>query len=372
MILQNIVRWAVALALLAVLGACSLPRGAALQQEIVGARTDPEARFQVVPVSPENVGALADWPVTGWRGHYRWFAAGRGPVSPIIRAGDTITLTVWDSQETSLLTTADQRNAVLPDMTVSPSGTVFVPYVDEVDVRGLTPTEARARIQDAMTAIVPSAQVQLTHQPGRQNTVDAVRGVASPGSYPVPDRNYTILSLISEAGGISTDLRNPLVRVIRDGQTYEIRAETLLGDAGRNVLLRGGDKVIVDEDQRSFIALGATGREELVYFTQERLSTLEALAIVGGLSDNRADLNGVLILRQYGGDALRADGSGPEKQQVVFTFDLSSADGLFAARNFRVNPEDVVVATESPVTSARTILGLIGSGVGVRNALNND
>ncbi len=360
------------MAALILLGACSLPRGAALQSEITAAETDELASFQVVPVSRANVRGLADWPDTGWHGHYHWFESRQGPASPLIRTGDQVTLTIWDSQDTSLLTAPDQRNVVLPDMTVSAAGTIFLPYVDEVRVRGLTPDAARRRVQSELEVIVPSAQVQLQHAPGHQNAVDAVRGVASPGKYPLPDRNYSILTLLSEAGGISTSLRNPLVRVIRGGKTYEIRASTLLENASRNVILQGGDKIVVDEDNRSFIALGATGTEQLVYFEQEHLTTLEALAIVGGLSDNRADLEGVLILREYPASALRGDDSGPQKDQVVFTFDLTSAEGLFAARNFGVNPDDVVIATESPITSARTILGLVGSVVGIGNAVNNE
>lgn len=365
-------KWAGTLVLLLVLGACSLPRGAALQQEITRAEKDETANVQVVPVARTNVKTLAGWPATGWHGHYHWFETGQGPSSPVIRTGDRVTLTIWDSQESSLLTTPAQRNVVLPDLVVSSAGTVFLPYVDEVSIRGLTPPAARKRIQREMEDIIPSAQVQLSHEPGRQNTVDAVRGLAQPGTYPLPDRNYTILSLISEAGGIATSLRNPLVRLIRSGQTYEIRATTLLEEARRNVVLRGGDKVIVEEDTRSFIALGSTGREELVYFEKETLTTLEALAVVGGLSESRADLKGLLILREYPVKTLRADDSGPNKDQVVFTFDLTSADGLFAAGKFNVHPGDVVIASESPVTSIRTVFGLIGSVIGLGNAISNN
>lgn len=370
--MQTIVKWSAALLLVILTTACTLPRGAALQGEITRAQSSDDAAFQVVPVGRENIEALTAWPVTGWAGHYRWFEANRGPASALIKTGDTVSVTIWDSQESSLLTTPLQRNVILPDMTVSASGTVFLPYVDEVVVRGLTPADARRRLQKELEGIVPSAQVQLKHTPGHQNTVNAVRGFAAPGSYPMPDRNYSILSLISEAGGISTSLRNPLVRVIRGHETFEIRAKTLLENAERNVTLRGGDKVIVDEDDRSFIALGATGREELVYFDQEYLTTLEALAQVGGLSDARANLKGVLILREYSPKALRLDGEGPEKEQVIFAFDLTSADGLFAARSFRVNPNDVVIASESPVTSLRTIFGLVGSAIGLGNALDNN
>lgn len=371
MVVRKLARWGLSALVLLSLGACSLPRGAALQSEIVNAQDDELAAFQVVPVSRDNVSSLTQWPLTGWHGHYHWFDAAGGPPSPLLQTGDLVTLTIWDNQESSLLTAPGQRNVVLPDMAVGANGAIFLPYVDEVRVRGLTPDAARRRVQSALETIVPSAQVQLNHTPGHKSSVDAVRGLASPGSYPLPDRNYSILSLISEAGGISTSLRNPLVRVIRGGTTYEIRANTLLENASRNVTLRGGDKIIVDEDDRSFIALGATGSEQLVYFEQEHLTTLEALAIVGGLADTRADLQGLLILREYAGKDLALDDSGPQKDQVVFTFDLTSADGLFAARKFQVNPDDVVIASESPITSARTVLGLIGSVVGLGGAVNN-
>jgi polysaccharide export outer membrane protein len=54
---------------------------------------------------------------------------------------------------------------------------------------------------------------------------------------------------------------------------------------------------------------------------------------------------------------------------VVFTIDLTSADGLFAARRFQINPEDVVLATESPVTSVNVVFNLIGAALGIANRI---
>jgi polysaccharide export outer membrane protein len=58
-------------------------------------------------------------------------------------------------------------------------------------------------------------------------------------------------------------------------------------------------------------------------------------------------------------------------EQVIFTFDLTSADGLFAARNFQINPDDTILATESPVTATRTVLGLVGAVFGMANVISN-
>lgn len=349
--------------------ACALPRGAAIQGEVIRNKDRDTASFSVVSVNQTTIDDLRKWPVTGWAGHYHWFSGTRGPKSNIIRAGDLIDLVIWDNQETSLLTSATEQNVKMTGLKVAPNGTVFVPYIDEVRIGGTTPEKARAMIEERLEVVVPDAQVQLSLQAGPDNSVDAVRGFASPGTYPMPDRDFSLLSLISAAGGMSSSLENPLVRVIRDNRSYEIRADKLFKTPSTNVVLRGGDQISVEEDDRYFVALGATGTETLVPFNQEHITAIEALALLGGINDSRANPKGILVLRDYAAKDIRLDGTGPDKAQVVFTIDLTSAEDIFAARKFHINPRDLVMATESPVGSVRSVFGLVGSAVGVSNAL---
>lgn len=352
--------------------ACTLPRGAALTGEILRESAVQEPSFAVVAVTRDNLDMLAGWPTTGWSGRYHWLSGStRGPESSILRAGDRLDLVIWDTQDNSLLVPAGQKTVSIQGLVVSPTGAVRIPFVDEIVVRGMTPDAARDKIEQALMGIAPTAQVQLAFQPGRGNSVDLVGGVASPGSYALQDRNTTILSAIAQGGGISSSLRNPLVRLVRDGKTYEIRAERLFAEAPRNIILRGGDQILVQEDQRYFTSLGATGSERLVYFEKEQITALEALSLIGGLNDSRANPRGVLVLREYPARAVTGDTRGPAQRQVVFTIDLTSADGLFAARNFKINPQDTVLATESPVTAARTVFALIGSVFGLANTVSN-
>ncbi len=342
------------------LGACSLPRGAAINSEILSQSSQEDPTFSVVAVNRETLGEISEWAVTGWAGRYQWLSSQRGPVSGIIKAGDTIDLVIWDSQQDSLLTGPGQTSANIPGLQVSASGSIFLPYVGDVLVRGLTSSAARTDVQAAIAGISPSAQVQLQVKPGQENVVDIVTGVLRPGQVPLAGRNVTILSVLAESGGISPALENPLVRLVRGSHTYEIRADELLSNAARNITMRGGDKIIVEEDDRYFVGLGATGSEKLVYFDREHITTIEALSMLGGLADARANLQGVLILREYPERATIAHRDhGPDLTQVIFTFDLTTADGLFAARQFRVNPNDTVIATESPVGPAKTAISLI-------------
>lgn len=349
----------------ALVAACSLPRGAALQSEVLKEQNAEMPSFQVVPVTRANIPGIESWPASGWHGHYHWPKTTHGSNSSVIRTGDIVNVTIWDSQENSLLTNPGERFTKIDGLEVDAQGSVFLPYVNKVGIRGLTPSGARSKIQQRLEPIVPSAQVQVSLEQGRDHAVDVVGGVGKPGAYPMPSRNYKILNVLADAGGVSADLRNPRIRLIRGAETYEISKEELFANGDRNALLLPRDTVVVEQDSSSFTALGASGTESLIYFPKDRLSAMEAMSLMGGINDFRGDPEGVLILREYDARQLRPDGSGPELQQVVFTFDLTSADGLFAARKFHLHPGDTVYATESPVTSAQTIFGLIGSVFGV-------
>ena len=359
--------WSIlALGLLIFVSACSLPRGAPTKSEVIGKNNIPEG-VTVEKVTQSSVAKVQSWPKSGWHGHYQWFNRVPGPESRLIRPGDMITLTVWDNQDNSLLLPPQERKVQVQPVEVTTSGTIFVPYVDEVAVGGLTPEQARETIQSKLAPIAPSAQAQIEVVSGARNSVDLVSGVANPGPIELVNRNTSILSMIAAGGGISSSIQNPVIRLMRDGQSYEVTARTLLKDPKKNVIVRGGDQIIVDEDDRYFVAFGATETERQVYFHQDKITALEAVSILGGLQDARANTQGLLLLRQYPDTAIRSDGSGPPTQYVVFSFDLSTADGLFGARNFSVNPNDVLMATESAVKPAQALIALLGSLFAINN-----
>lgn len=357
---------------LCAVAACALPRGAPILTEVAkGSSSQAEAEnISVVPITRDSAQRIKSWPQTGWRGHYSWLARQKGPASNVLRVGDTINLTIWDNAENSLITGRDQRSTAVESVKIAPNGTVFVPYVDQVQVAGLTETQARQLIQDKMTQIAPSAQVQLEHVEGVANSVDLVSGVVKPGPQALPNRNFSILSLISLGGGISPNIENPVVRLIRNGRTYEIPAPALFADPAKNIIVRGGDQVLIEEDRRFFVALGATAKEELVYFHKEHITGLEAVSMLGGVNDTRANPAGLLVMREYAKSQVRTDGKGPEKQYVVFTMDMTSADGIFGARNFQIHPGDTVMATESAIKPAQSVMALVGSVFGLSNAFD--
>ncbi|MFY0659534.1 MAG: polysaccharide export protein [Shimia sp.] len=351
------------------IAACALPRGGPIASEVVGESATPED-IQVTEVTRQNVSQIGKWPETGWHGHYHWFARTPGPKSRLIQTGDLVTLTVWDNQENSLLLGPADRSVPLRPVEVTEAGTIFVPYVNDIMVAGLTPYQAREKIQSQMTPIAPSAQVQIDVTPGPSNSVDVVTGVETPSRLPLSDRNVSILSVIAQSGGVSPNIENPLVRLQRQGKSYEIPLDSLLKDPAKNVIMRGGDHVIVEEEKRYFIAVGSTTKEELVYFHQEHITAMEAVSLLGGLNDARANPQALFILREYPKTAVRQDGTGPGSEHVIFQFDLTKADELFGAKNFQVQPADIVIASESAVKPAQAAIALVGSMFAISNTFN--
>ena len=363
--------------LFVLVAACSsVPRGAGFQSEVLAASNAGELTgedlvydFAVFEISRDILPTLAHWPQNGSRNH-QWINRQVQPASSIIAPGDVLDVAIWDAEENSLLTSLGQRVARLQAIAVNSDGRIFIPFVGNMKVSGMSPQTARAQIETQLIATMPSAQVQISVVPGRANTANLVGGVSAPGVYPLPDRDYTLLSLLAQGGGVRSNIKSAQVRLMRGPDVYGISLERLYADPKLDTTLIGGDLVIVEEDYRYFLSLGATGSEALHNFPKDRVTALDALAIVGGVSDARADPQGILILREYAMSAVRPDlSSGPPQTRVVFTMDLTTADGLFSAAKFDVQSGDLVYATENPVNAAQTVLSIFGSVLGIATRL---
>ncbi|WP_296640196.1 polysaccharide biosynthesis/export family protein [Roseinatronobacter sp.] len=354
---------------------CAVARDSARKSEIVaGADTGDgtsDADFALVDVTDDTLDKIAGWPVIDPRPTRHWPNRGGGITSQKIAPGDRLSVRVWTAEETSLITSLGERYADISDLVVSPSGHIVLPYVEEVHVAGLAPEVARVRVQERLSSVIPSAQVQLTSNTGMRNSVDMLDGVRQPGTFPLAERNLTVLNLVSAAGGVADSPGNPQIMITRGGTVYRMPYEEVLEAPELDVALHGGDRVVIRPDERSFTSLGATGGQRVFPFPSEDLSALRAVSVIGGIADNRADPRGLLVLRRYpAGTATRTDG--PPRDKVVFSFDLTRAERLFAADQFLLQDGDVVLATMATGTTLQRALGLFGGALNVGRALRAD
>lgn len=172
--------------------------------------------------------------------------------------------------------------------------------------------------------------------------------------------------MLAKAGGVAVSTDIALVTVIRGKQRGTVWYEDLFRNPDTDISLRGGDRILVEEDSRSYIALGATGGQSRVAFDSQDLSALEALAQVGGLQSLSSDPTGIFVLRNERQDIARnvmgrADIQG--EPRMIYLLNLTAPNGLFIARDFVIRDDDTIYVTEAPYAQWSKSVSLIAGGL---------
>ena len=368
---NKIIQLIVILTLLSLAACNSIPRGAPLQKEVTGSILEADKKLKVQKVTSEFVKDfnkakkpepnLYSWP------RYQEPSV----VERLIQRGDHLSINIWDSADNSLLTSPGQRVVSISEIIVSQAGNIFLPYIGLVEVANLTTLEARRKLENSIKAISPTSQVQLVITKRRIETVEILSGVTVPGNYQMLDGSMSVMELLANSGGVISTFENPQLGLHRNGDKYNTSIQSLYDYPKKDVQLLAGDRLFVQEDPRYFLSLGASGKEDQHNFNRENISSLDAVAMTGGVADNRADLKGILILREYNRNILETLLPLELSEQTIFVIDLTTADGIFAARNFEILDRDVIFITESPITSVNTILSVFGRFLGIARNVQN-
>lgn len=359
---------ALSLAFVAALAGCDTPQSTPYVAQVISGADTPAADFGLVPVNATTLPMIAKWPsqppVTPTAG---WLPTGGGIDADFVVAGDILHLGLFNNEQNSLLTVPGEKFVKLPDLEVNPSGSLFLPYVGEVHVGGLTVDQARQTIQDKLLKVMPSVQVTLIHKPGPNNSVQVLSGLPQPGFVPLPNHAFTVLDAISARGGIANSMPNPQVHVARGGKLYGIAFSQLMEHPRLDAALHPGDRIYVVPDKRYFLSMGQSAKVAQIPFPDAKVDALQAVSLIGGLKDNLADAKGVLVLRDYQPGAVRKDSSGPNHQRMIFAFNLLSADGLFSAGKFQIQNKDVVLVTQSPLVNSTQLASALTTLINLPN-----
>jgi polysaccharide export outer membrane protein len=285
--------------------------------------------------------------------------------SDTISAGDTLGLTIWENVDDGLLASTGANSTILEEVQVDGAGFIFVPYAGRLKAAGNTPEALRRIITERLKDQTPDPQVQVRRLAGDGATVSLVGAVGGQGVYPIERPTRTLAAMLAQAGGVSIEPEIAQVTVIRGKHTEKVWFQDLFRDPRYDIALRGGDRILVEGDTRSFTALGATGSQSRVNFESQTLSGIEAIAQVGGLLTSSSDPTGVFILRNEPADVAntvlgRNDLQGA--QRMIYVLDLTQPNGLFMARDFSVRDGDTLYVTEAPFTQwSKAIAALTGS-----------
>lgn len=351
---------------------CALPRSGPNKAEIFSGSVLKQGDAFVVSVNSRVTRATAVTPSLGFGSSFRDadLIASDG-ISP----GDVLNLSVFENvRDDPLLGNNGQRVSVLNTVQVDGEGFIFIPYAGRIKAAGQTPEGLRQAITRKLETQTPDPQVTVTRVSGDGASVSVSGAVAGQGVYPIERPTRTLMAMIARAGGIAIEPSSAIVRVTRGGKTGKIWLEDLYANPNLDIALRPGDRIVVEKDTRSFVALGATGAQSKVPFETQTLSAIEAIASVGGLSSNLADPTGVFVLRNEPAEVANAvlgrnDLVGD--QRMVYVLDLTAPTGIFEARDFLIRDGDTVYVTEAPFVQWQKTLGAVTGTANAAGSLSN-
>lgn len=370
---SNPTRRAAMLALMAsagTLAACGLPRSGPNKREIFAGSVLQQGDAFVVSVNNRVTRVTSVVPSYGFS---REFLNAGVMGSDTIRAGDVLQLQIFENvKDEPLLSAAGERVSVLTDVQVDGAGMVFIPYAGRVKAAGNTPEGLRRLITEKLDTQTPDPQVSIARVAGDGSTVSVTGGVSAQGVYPIEAPTRTLSGMLARAGGIAIRPEVAQVRVIRGKHSAKVWLQDLNENPRLDIALRPGDRIVVEEDRRAFVALGATGTQNRVPFDSQTLSAIEAIAQVGGLNTNFADPTGVFVFRnepQEIANAVLGRNDLQGAQRFVYVLDLTQPTGMFQARDFVVRDGDTVYVTEAPYVQWRKTLEAITGTAGAASSL---
>lgn len=368
-----IYRWAKPVALVAALGvvsSCGLPQAGPNKRQIYSGSVQRQGDAYVVSVNDRVTRATAVVPSLGFSEAF----LNAGLIgSDTIAPGDTLGISVWENVDEPLLGAQGAPFAALEEIQVDGGGFIFIPYAGRIKAAGNSPEAIRRVITNKLEDQTPDPQVQVRRLAGDGTTVTLLGAIGGQGIHTIGRPNRTLAAMIAQAGGVTIKPEIAQVTVTRGAHQGKIWFQDLYDNPQLDIALRNGDRILVEEDTRSFTALGATGGQARVPFDSQNLSALEAIAQVGGLNPTRADPTGVFVLRnepsEIAGEVLgRNDFIGA--QRLIYVLDLTKPNGMFMARDFVIRDGDTLYVTEAPFTQwNKTISALTGSAQSI-NALN--
>ncbi|MEM8980944.1 MAG: polysaccharide biosynthesis/export family protein [Pseudomonadota bacterium] len=353
-----------------IVSSCGLPRSGPNKAEIFEGSVQESGDAFIVSVNDRVTRATGITPGLGFSDTF----LNAGLVgSDLIRPGDVLGLTIWENVDDGLLASDGANATLLEEIQVDGAGKIFVPYAGSLTAAGRTPEQLRRLITSRLQDQTPDPQVQVRRLAGDGATVTVAGNVGAQGVYAIERPTRTLSAMLARAGGVGPAPDIARITVLRGSEQGQVWFNDIFKDRRLDIALRSGDRILVEQDNRSYTSLGATGAQTRVTFESQTLSAVEAIAQVGGLQSNIADPTGVFVFRNEPAEIAnvvmaRTDLVGD--QRLAYVLDLTQPNGVFLARDFAIKDGDTVYVTEAPFVQWDKTIGALTGSLATANTLS--
>jgi polysaccharide biosynthesis/export protein len=294
----------------------------------------------------------------------------------VVGRGDGLTVNIWEAGTEPLFSanplSAQQigggnsaRAAIIPEQVVGSDGCISIPFAGRIPVAGHTTMQAQDAIEQALAGKTQKPQILVNVTRNASNTVTVVGEVSGGARISLSNYGERLLDVLAGAGGIRAPTYETQIQLTRGDSSVTIPLLQVLHDPRENIRLHPGDSLIVTRQAESFTAFGAAGRNAQINFDATKISLTEAVAKAGGLSDERADPQGVFLFRFEPRSVAVNLGPVPANLAddapvpVVYRLDLTKAGTYFLAQNFDVRDHDILYIANARATELEKFLALV-------------
>lgn len=299
-------------------------------------------------------------------------------IGTTIGKGDVLEVAIWEAPPATLFGSAGgdprigssnstARGTSLPEQMVDSDGRIAIPFVGSVQAAGRTPQEIAREISARLAgkAHRPQAIVRLLRNAAA--TVTVVGDVGGSTRVPLTAKGERVLDVLASAGGVRQPVGKTVVQITRGGTVVTMPLEAVIRDPRQNVMLQPDDVMTVLFQPYSFVALGATSRNEELAFEATGITLAQAMGRAAGLQDNRADVKGVFLFR------LEEVGALPPEEQatarttpdgkvpVIYRINMKDPATFFIAQSFPIRDKDVLYVSNAPLADFQKFVNVIYS-----------
>ncbi len=310
---------------------------------------------------------------------------GNARVAPgfTIGPGDVLEVAIWEAPPAALFGTApidtrglaggSSRMATLPEQLVNDSGTINMPFAGSITAAGRTTQQVEEEIARRLKSKANDPQVMVRVVRNVSSTVTVVGEVVNSSRVPLTPRGERLLDVLAAAGGTRQPVGKVTVQITREVEENGRRVprvqalplDNIITDPAQNIQLQAGDVVTVLFQPNSLMLLGATSKNEELNFEAQGITLAQSLARAGGLSDYRADIEGVFIFRFE--DPRLVGVQRPERTTVdglipvIYRVNLRDPATFFMAQGFPMRNKDILYVSNAPAAELQKFLNIVGS-----------
>lgn len=364
------------LVILALAGCTTLPTEGPSTADVLA--TDQDDSYQIVPVDQAVTNVLSQWRNSGLSGQLGSDSA----ASPSSRVGigDELAVRMVEAGREGLFAQGPNGGTpgVFPSIVVDTNGSISLPYVGQIAVVGLRPSQIEEKIVEALQgrAIEPQASVTMVNS---VNNVIVISGdVVRPGQYPLSLRGMRLAKVISIAGGTRFPDYESRITVVRNGRRASTGYDRVLLEDSQNIRVQRDDLITLSHNPNRYTITGAIARSGEFPFDGTHVSLLEAVSRAGGLLDGRADPSGVFVFRFEHADLLGTLGYDDISRlqtsrgvPVVYRIDFNDPTARFYAQTFELRDGDAIFVSNADSTQLTKFLAILRGSISSSNAVTS-